>query len=148
MRSARRIDRSAAVSRRRSGDQRGRGLGGRGGSLGAADGGGAQQEEAERERTEGREAHPGTIPRRPRPGHGLDAEGRKRLIEALTHLPLVYRTPVLLRDIQGLSTEEASAVLRVKPQTLKSRLHRGRLILRQHLGDFADGIAMHDREAA
>ena len=45
--------------------------------------------------------------------------------------------PVILRDIQGLSTEEASAVLRVKPQTLKSRLHRGRLILREALSQFA-----------
>ncbi len=71
---------------------------------------------------------------------------RRRLIEALTHLPPVYRVPVLLRDIQGLSTEEASTILRVKPQTLKSRLHRGRLILRQHLGDFANGIALHSRE--
>ncbi len=75
------------------------------------------------------------------------SEMRTRLVEALTHLPEVYRTPVLLRDIQGLSTEEASAVLRVKPQTLKSRLHRGRLILREHLGDFAGGLAMHGREA-
>jgi RNA polymerase sigma-70 factor (ECF subfamily) len=74
-------------------------------------------------------------------------EMRKTLIDALTHLPLVYRVPVLLRDIQGLSTEEASAVLRVKPQTLKSRLHRGRLILRRYLGDFAGGLAMHDRES-
>ena len=55
----------------------------------------------------------------------MRAEMRKRLIDALTHLPTVYRVPVMLRDIQGLSTEEASAVLRVKPQTLKSRLHRG-----------------------
>jgi RNA polymerase sigma-70 factor (ECF subfamily) len=77
----------------------------------------------------------------------LRSEMRARLIEALTHLPTVYRVPVLLRDIQGLSTEEASAVLRVKPQTLKSRLHRGRLILRQHLGDFAGGIALHPRES-
>ena len=66
----------------------------------------------------------------------MRVEMRQKLIEALTHLPTVYRVPVLLRDIQGLSTEEASAVLRVKPQTLKSRLHRGRLILRKHLGDF------------
>ena len=78
----------------------------------------------------------------------LRSEMRTRLVEALTHLPTVYRLPVLLRDIQGLSTEEASAVLRVKPQTLKSRLHRGRLILRQHLGDFAGGIAMHAREVS
>jgi RNA polymerase sigma-70 factor, ECF subfamily len=71
---------------------------------------------------------------------------RSRLVHALTHLPLVYRVPVLLRDIQGLSTEEASAVLRVKPQTLKSRLHRGRLILRKHLQEFANGIALRPRE--
>jgi RNA polymerase sigma-70 factor (ECF subfamily) len=78
----------------------------------------------------------------------MRGEMRQRLILALTRLPKVYRIPVLLRDIRGLSTEEASAVLRVKPQTLKSRLHRGRLILRQHLGDFAGGIALHAREAA
>lgn len=76
----------------------------------------------------------------------LRAEMRSRLIEALTHLPAVYRTPVILRDIQGLSTEEASVVLKVKPQTLKSRLHRGRLILRQHLGDFAGALTLHERE--
>jgi RNA polymerase sigma-70 factor (ECF subfamily) len=77
----------------------------------------------------------------------MRGEMRQRLIDALTHLPTVYRIPVLLRDIQGLSTEEASAVLRVKPQTLKSRLHRGRLILREHLGDFAGGLELHSREA-
>jgi RNA polymerase sigma-70 factor, ECF subfamily len=77
----------------------------------------------------------------------MRAELRSRLIKALTYLPEVYRVPVILRDIQGLSTEEASAILRIKPQTLKSRLHRGRLILRQHLGAFAGGIALHTREA-
>src|SRR4051794_40065006 len=77
----------------------------------------------------------------------MRAEMRQQLIDALTHLPAVYRVPVLLRDIQGLSTEEASAVLRVKPQTLKSRLHRGRLILRKYLGDFAGGLELHERDA-
>ena len=77
----------------------------------------------------------------------MRAQMRQKLVEALTHLPEVYRVPVLLRDINGLSTEEASAILRVKPQTLKSRLHRGRLILRKHLGDFAGGVTLHPREA-
>jgi RNA polymerase sigma-70 factor (ECF subfamily) len=77
----------------------------------------------------------------------MRAQLRDRLIKALTHLPQVYRVPVILRDIQGLSTEEASAILRIKPQTLKSRLHRGRLILRQHLGAFAGGLALHTRES-
>jgi hypothetical protein len=35
----------------------------------------------------------------------------------------------------------------VKPQTLKSRLHRGRLILREYLADFAGGLELHTREA-
>jgi len=77
----------------------------------------------------------------------MRAQLRDRLITALTHLPQVYRVPVILRDIHGLSTEEASAILRIKPQTLKSRLHRGRLILRQHLGEFAGGLALHGRES-
>ena len=76
----------------------------------------------------------------------LRGQMRERLIGALAQLPAVYRTPVILRDIQGLSTEEASAVLRVKPQTLKSRLHRGRLLLREHLADFAGGVMLHARE--
>ena len=76
----------------------------------------------------------------------LRAEMRERLVEALQLLPEVYRTPVILRDIQGLSTEEASAVLHVKTQTLKSRLHRGRLILREHLSDFAGALTLHERE--
>jgi RNA polymerase sigma-70 factor (ECF subfamily) len=77
----------------------------------------------------------------------MRGEMREKLVAALRHLPTVYRVPVLLRDINGLSTEEASAILRVKPQTLKSRLHRGRLILRKHLGEFAGGLELHSREA-
>ena len=73
----------------------------------------------------------------------MRGEMRKRLIVALQELPQVYRVPVLLRDIQGLSTEEAAAVLRIKPQTLKSRLHRGRLVLRQRLAEFAGGLTLH-----
>ncbi len=68
---------------------------------------------------------------------------RSRLWEAIGTLPAIYRAPVLLRDIQGLSTEEASAVLKVKNQTLKSRLHRGRLILRKQLADFGGGLTLH-----
>ncbi len=68
---------------------------------------------------------------------------RKKVRNALSALPAIYRTPIVLRDIRGLSTEEASAALKVKSQTLKSRLHRGRLALREQLGDFAEGIQLH-----
>ena len=76
----------------------------------------------------------------------LRSEMRTRLVSALSGLPDIYRAAVLLRDVQGLSTEEASGVLGVKPQTLKSRLHRGRLILREQLADFADGLVMRSPE--
>jgi RNA polymerase sigma-70 factor (ECF subfamily) len=73
----------------------------------------------------------------------LRSEVRERLREAMTDLAPIYRTPVVLRDIHGLSTEEASDVLGVKPQTLKSRLHRGRLALRARLVDFDGGLSLH-----
>jgi len=73
----------------------------------------------------------------------LRSQLRRRVFRAILALPAIYRAPVMLRDIQGMSTEEASAMLRVKDQTLKSRLHRGRLILRKQLADFAGGLSMH-----
>ena len=73
---------------------------------------------------------------------------RRRVFRAILALPAIYRAPVMLRDIQGMSTEEASAMLRVKDQTLKSRLHRGRLILRKQLADFAGGLSLHPAPAA
>ena len=68
---------------------------------------------------------------------------RRRMFRAILNLPVIYRAPVMLRDIQGMSTEEASAMLHVKDQTLKSRLHRGRLLLRKQLADFAGGLSLH-----
>ena len=73
----------------------------------------------------------------------LRSQLRRRVFRAILALPAIYRAPVMLRDIQGMSTEEASAMLKVKDQTLKSRLHRGRLILRKQLADFAGGLTMH-----
>jgi RNA polymerase sigma-70 factor (ECF subfamily) len=73
----------------------------------------------------------------------LRSQLRRRVFRAILALPAIYRAPVMLRDVQGMSTEEASAVLRVKDQTLKSRLHRGRLILRKQLADFAGGLTLH-----
>jgi len=68
---------------------------------------------------------------------------RRRALQAIVALPAIYRAPVVLRDLHGMSTEEASAMLNVKDQTLKSRLHRGRLILRKQLAEFAGGLSMH-----
>jgi len=73
----------------------------------------------------------------------LRRQMRERLFEAVDELPAIYRAPVILRDFKGLTTEEASVRLRVKDQTLKSRLHRGRLLLRAQLADFSGGLSLH-----
>ena len=73
----------------------------------------------------------------------LRGEMRQALVRALKDMPVLYRAPVILRDVQGLTTEEASAVLHVKEQTLKSRLHRGRLMLREQLTAFSGGLSLH-----
>jgi RNA polymerase sigma-70 factor (ECF subfamily) len=73
---------------------------------------------------------------------------RRAVTVALEELPEIYRVPVMLRDIEGLTTEEASSRLRLKDQTLKSRLHRGRLLLRERLRAFATGLTLHGPAAA
>lgn len=73
----------------------------------------------------------------------LRGELRDAVAAAMSDLPEIYRAPVVLRDIQGLTTAEASHRLRVKGQTLKSRLHRGRLMLRERLRAFATGLGLH-----
>jgi RNA polymerase sigma-70 factor, ECF subfamily len=77
----------------------------------------------------------------------LRAQLRQRVAAAVGELPAIYREPVILRDLKGMSTEEASSELRVKDQTLKSRLHRGRMLLRDKLSDFTTGLSMHTAEA-
>lgn len=73
---------------------------------------------------------------------------REKVVAALREMPAVYRVPVVLRDLRGMSTEEASKLLRVKTQTLKSRLHRGRTFLRSRLQEFAGGISLHNTASA
>ena len=73
----------------------------------------------------------------------LRAQLRRAVMAAIQDLPEIYRAPVVLRDIEGLTTEEASTRLHVKDQTLKSRLHRGRLLLRERLQAFTSGLNLH-----
>jgi len=73
----------------------------------------------------------------------LRTQLRHAVAEAIRELPEIYRAPVMLRDIEGLSTEEASSRLKLKDQTLKSRLHRGRLMLRERLRVFTSGLSLH-----
>jgi RNA polymerase sigma-70 factor (ECF subfamily) len=59
-----------------------------------------------------------------------------QLVERATDsLPDVYRMVFVARVIEGLSIEETSELLGVRPQTVKTRLHRARALLRKALDD-------------
>jgi RNA polymerase sigma-70 factor (ECF subfamily) len=60
----------------------------------------------------------------------LDREFERTLLRALAELPADWRAAVVLRDLEGLSTEEAAKVVGARPGAFKSRLHRGRMQLR------------------
>ena len=56
-----------------------------------------------------------------------------RLRAAIRALPDEFRTAVLLRDLEGLSYEEVAEVLAVPIGTVRSRLARGRALLKEKL---------------
>ena len=63
----------------------------------------------------------------------VNSELRSTLESGLDLLSPDLRAAVVLRDIQGLSTEEACEALAISVASLKSRLHRARILLRKHL---------------
>jgi RNA polymerase sigma-70 factor (ECF subfamily) len=63
----------------------------------------------------------------------VDASVDARLRRALGALPGPYRIIVVLREIEGLSTREVSAITGISEANVKTRLHRARTMLRQHL---------------
>ena len=64
------------------------------------------------------------------------SESRALVERTLLQLPAKYRVAVMLRDIEQLSGEEAAAVLGVGVPTMKTRLMRGRLMLRERLAPY------------
>ena len=68
----------------------------------------------------------------------LDREFAAVLERALAELPGQWRAAVVLRDIEGLSTEEAAGVVGIRQAAFKSRLHRGRMQLRALLAPYLE----------
>lgn len=57
------------------------------------------------------------------------AETRQELEDALVHLPVIYRTAVVLHDAEGLTVKEIAQVQGVALPAAKQRLRRGRMML-------------------
>jgi RNA polymerase sigma-70 factor (ECF subfamily) len=66
-------------------------------------------------------------------------ERREQVRRAIDRLPESYRTVVILRDIEELSTDEAAEALGISPGAVKVRLHRARQALRSLLDPWMRG---------
>ena len=75
--------------------------------------------------------------------HVLNEELGQTLKTAILDLPEKYRVVLVLRDIEGFSTEESAQILSLSAANIKVRLHRARLFLREKLktyySDYKDG---------
>ncbi len=69
-------------------------------------------------------------------GRALAGEAVRLLGAALTALPPRQRVVVTLRDVQGLTSDEACEALGITAQNQRVLLHRGRAALRQALEDY------------
>lgn len=69
-----------------------------------------------------------------RPGHALEqAEEERRVHDALGRLSVEHRAVLVMKDMEGMKYEEMAEVLDVPIGTIRSRLHRARLELRDVL---------------
>lgn len=75
----------------------------------------------------------------------LQAELRAVIERAVMELPRTYRSVVLLRDLEGLSTEETSQALDLGIDVVKTRLHRGRAALKQKLDCYVHNHCLDDQ---
>ncbi|HVZ29829.1 MAG TPA: RNA polymerase sigma factor [Asticcacaulis sp.] len=62
-----------------------------------------------------------------------EAELRLDIAAAVQSLPLHYRDVLLLRDVEELTVEEIATRLQLTRESVKARLHRARLLVREYL---------------
>ncbi len=68
-------------------------------------------------------------------------EARQHIERAIAGLPESLKSVFLMRELQGLSTEETAEALGLSPENVKVRLHRARLALREALSGYFTELA-------
>lgn len=66
----------------------------------------------------------------------LNQELSDKIQSAIAELPTDYRLVLVLRDMEGFSTEETAGILHITPANVKVRLHRARLFVRDVLKEY------------
>lgn len=78
----------------------------------------------------------------PAPQRVLAEEARRELAAALAALPLTYRVPLVLHEIEGWSYADVARWVGCREGTVKSRIHRGRRRLREKLAPYVAPYAV------
>ena len=78
----------------------------------------------------------------------MNSELHDVLRRGLGRLRPELRTVVVLRDVQGLSSQEVAKVLDITIASLKSRLHRARVLLRKYLETYLANTSIETEHAA
>ena len=71
----------------------------------------------------------------------LDRETREVIEKAIAGLPEIYRDVYVLADVEGLPNAEIADILDLSLAAVKSRLHRGRLMMRNALAHYFEEVA-------
>jgi RNA polymerase sigma-70 factor (ECF subfamily) len=100
---------------------------------------GSIEELLPRFQADGHRVDPGPPWRSDAPDPVESREARELVRASIDRLPEIYRSVLLLRDIEELSTEETAQLLDVKADTVKVRLHRARQALRELLAPRFEG---------
>lgn len=61
----------------------------------------------------------------------IERESARAVHEAILTLPENFRVPLVLKEMLELSIEDVAGALHLKPETVKTRVHRARLLLRK-----------------
>lgn len=66
----------------------------------------------------------------------LEDELKERIDNGIRHMPIQYRLALLLDQVEGLPLKESAKILGLKINSLKTRLHRARLIIKSDMQDY------------
>jgi RNA polymerase sigma-70 factor, ECF subfamily len=66
----------------------------------------------------------------------LSREGRRKIEESIDELPVMYRSVIVLRDVEGFSLQEVAQIMDTTVAAVKSRLHRARNAVRESLAAY------------
>jgi len=69
----------------------------------------------------------------------MNSELGGELYNAIQSLPIEYRLPLILRDVEGYSLKQISSLIQLKEPTTKTRIHRARSFVRERISEYMEG---------